>query len=202
MAAQRADVGMVKKKRGQAFVIDDAKVYLDAVKKMKPVGDQSKAVFLLHTESVKAHFESLEGLTKTVRPEDDPFVEHYQTPVVMEILYDQDPQFRKSIDVFVQAIGKSEALIGKEAARRYSGFYGPTCVVDFALIPGSTSNVVNQILTESEYPGCPQAGNPCLQVVGDEHLLWHRGGLCPRDGERGNPCRCRESRDRDAQRCL
>ena len=152
MAAQRADVGMVKKKRGQAFVIDDAKVYLDAVKKMKPVGDQSKAVFQLHTESVKAHFESLEGLTKTVRPEDDPFVEHYQTPVVMEILYDEDPAFRKSIDAFVQAIGKSEALIGKEAARRYSGFYGPTCVVDFALIPGSTSNVVNRILRTVNIP--------------------------------------------------
>ena len=152
MAAQRADVGMVKKKRGQAFVIDDAKVYLDAVKKMKPIGDQSKAVFQLHTESVKAHFESLEALTKTVRPEDDPFVEHYQTPVVMEILYDQDPQFRKSIDAFVQAIGKSEALVGKEAARRYSGFYGPTCVVDFALIPGSTSNVVNQILKTVNIP--------------------------------------------------
>src|SRR5512136_502516 len=152
MAAQRADVGMVKKKRGQAFVIDDAKVYLDAVKKMKPVGDQSKTVFQLHTESVKAHFESLEALTKTVRPEDDPFVEHYQTPVVMEILYDQEPQFRKSIDAFVKAIGKSEALIGKESARRYAGFYGPTCVVDFALIPGSTSNVVNQILQTVNIP--------------------------------------------------
>ena len=26
--------------------------------------------------------------------------------------------------------------------RRYGGFYGPTCVVDFALIPGSTSNII------------------------------------------------------------
>ena len=59
MAAQRADVGMVKKKRGQAFVIDDARAYLDAVKQMKPVGDQSKAVLRLPTDSVKAHFESL-----------------------------------------------------------------------------------------------------------------------------------------------
>jgi hypothetical protein len=40
MAAQRADVDMVKKKRGQAFRIDDAKAYLDAVKKMKVAGDQ------------------------------------------------------------------------------------------------------------------------------------------------------------------
>ena len=152
MAAQHADVGMIKKKRGQAFVIEDAKAYLDAVKMMKPIGDQSKSVFSLHTNSVKAHFEVLEGLTKTVRPEDDPFVEHYQTPVVMEILYDEDPAFRKSVNAFVEGIGKAEALIGRESARRYAGFYGPTCVVDFALIPGSTSNVVNQILKTVDIP--------------------------------------------------
>ena len=107
MAAQRADVGMVKKKRGKAFVIDDAKAYLDAVKRMKPAGDQSKAVFALHTESVKAHFDALEKLTRTVRPEDDPFVEHYQTPVVMEILCDEDPAFGESIGAFVEAISLS-----------------------------------------------------------------------------------------------
>lgn len=31
-------------------------------------------------------------------------------------------------------------------------FDGPTCVVDFALIPGSTSNVVNQILQKTDIP--------------------------------------------------
>ena len=152
MAAQRADVNMVKKKRGSSFVIGDAEAYLDAVKTMKPAAGQSKAVFALHTGSVKAHFEVLKSLATTVRPEDDPFVEHYQTPVVMEILYDEDASFRKSIDAFVGAIGKSEALIGRESARRYAGFYGPTCVVDFALIPGSTSNVVNQILSTMDIP--------------------------------------------------
>ena len=88
MAAQRADVDTVKKKRGGPFVVADAKAYLTAVKEMKPAGEQSPAVFRLHTDSVNAHFDVLEKLTKTVRPEDDPFVEHYQTPVVMEILYD------------------------------------------------------------------------------------------------------------------
>lgn len=152
MAAQRADVGMVKKKRGEAFVVEDARAYLDAVSQMKAVGDQSKAVFSLHTDSVKAHFEVLKGLTETVRPEDDPFVEHYQTPAVMEILYGEDPAFRKSVETFIEGIGKAEALIGRESARRYAGFYGPTCVVDFALIPGSTSNVVNQILQTVDIP--------------------------------------------------
>ena len=152
MAAQRADVETVKKKRGKDFSVTDAKAYLDAVKMMKPGEGQSKAVFRLHTDSVNAHFRVLEGLTRTVRPEDDPFVEHYQTPVIMEILYDLDPSFRKSVSTFARAIRKAEALVGKEAARRYAGFYGPTCVVDFALIPGSTSNVVNQVLRTIDIP--------------------------------------------------
>ncbi len=152
MTAQHADVNQIKKKRGQNFVIDDTKVYVDAVKEMKPAGDQSKAVFQLHKDSVNAHYTILKGLTTTIRPEDDPFVEHYQTPVIMEMLYEHDPAFRKSVEVFIKAVGKAESLIGKESARRYAGFYGPTCVVDFALIPGSSSNIVNQILKTLDIP--------------------------------------------------
>ena len=152
MAAQHADVDQIKKKRGQNFVIDDSKVYVDAVKGMKAVGDQSKAVFSLHTDSVNAHYTILKNLTTTIRPEDDPFVEHYQTPVILEMLYDADPRFRKSVEVFIKAVAKAEALIGRESARRYAGFYGPTCVVDFALIPGSSSNIVNQILRNTDIP--------------------------------------------------
>jgi hypothetical protein len=152
MAAQRADVETVKRKRGQEFVIEDTKAYVDAANKMKAMGDQSKAVFRLHVDSINAHYEILKSLTKTVRPEDDPFVEHYQTPVVLEILYDEDEKFKKSMEKFIEAIGKAEALIGKESVRRYGGFYGPTCVVDFALIPGSTSNIVNRILRETDIP--------------------------------------------------
>jgi len=152
MAAQRADVETVKKKRGQNFIITDAQPYLDAVEQMKPIEGQSAAVFALHTESVKSHFDILKGLTKTIRPEDDPFVEHYQTPVILEILCNEDDTFAKSVKTFVETIGRSEALVGRESSRRYGGFYGPTCVVDFALIPGSTSNIVNRILRETPIP--------------------------------------------------
>ncbi len=152
MTAQHADVNQIKKKRGQNFVIDDTKVYVDAIKGMKPAGTQSKAVFSLHTDSVNAHYTILRSLTKTIRPEDDPYVEHYQTPVIMEMLCDEDLAFKKSVDAFVNSVKKAEALIGKESARRYAGFYGPTCVVDFALIPGSSSNIVNQILRTTDIP--------------------------------------------------
>ncbi|MCM2466425.1 DUF2193 domain-containing protein [Methanoculleus oceani] len=152
MAAQRADVDTVKAKRGQKFTIEDTKPYVDAVRKMTAIGDQSQAVIDLHKNSVISHSEILQGLAATVRPEDDPFVEHYQTPVVLEILKSQDEAFARSVDAFIQAIADTEARIGLEAVRRYGGFYGPTCVVDFALIPGSTSNVVNRVLKKTDIP--------------------------------------------------
>ncbi|WOX55829.1 DUF2193 domain-containing protein [Methanoculleus palmolei] len=152
MAAQRADVDTVKAKRGQKFVIEDTKPYVDVARKMTTIGDQSRAVIDLHKNSVIAHYETLKGLTTTVRPEDDPFVEHYQTPVVLEVLKSQDEAFARSVDTFVQAIADAEARIGLEAVRHYGGFYGPTCVVDFALIPGSTSNVVNRVLQKTDIP--------------------------------------------------
>ena len=85
-------------------------------------------------------------------PEDDPFVEHYQTPPILEIMYEADPAFKASMWKFIDAIAANKALIGREAVRLYGGMYGPTCVVDFALSVGSTSNVVNRILTGMDIP--------------------------------------------------
>ncbi len=150
--AQKADVETIKKNRGEKFKISDTKAYVDVVDGMKAVDGQSKSVIDLHVDSVKAHYNILNSLTKTVRPEDDPFVEHYQTPAILEILYDEDDEFKKSMDLFIDAVGKAESLIGLEVVRRYGGFYGPTCVVDFALMPGSTSNVVNRILKTVDIP--------------------------------------------------
>jgi hypothetical protein len=146
LAAQRADVETIKNKRGTNFKVTDAKPYVDAVNGMTAAKGQSQTVIDLHVKSVNAHYDILKGMANTVRPEDDPFVEHYQTPPILEILYGEDPSFRDSVDVFINAIAENEALIGKESVRRYGGFYGPVCVVDFAFSPGSTSNVVNRIL--------------------------------------------------------
>lgn len=146
IAAQKADVGVISKKRGTAFKLSDVKPYVDVANQMQPEGNQSKAVFDLHKDSVNAHFEILSNLTDTVRPEDDPFVEHYQTGPILEILYEEKPDFRKAMEKFIEGIGKAEALISREVIRRYGGFYGPTCVVDFALVPGGTTNLVNRIL--------------------------------------------------------
>ena len=144
--------GVIKEKRGGAFKFTDCKPYVDAVNKMKPDEGQSKEVFDLHVKSVNAHYEILTGLTDTIRPEDDPFIEHYQTPPILEILYEADPSFKDSMWKFIDAIAENKALIGREAIRRYGGMYGMTCVVDFAMSVGSVPNLANRILKEMDIP--------------------------------------------------
>ncbi len=92
-AAADADLGVIGKKRGGPFVFTDAKPYVDAVNGMKPGAGQSKEVFDLHVQSVNAHYDILNkiAVNNTIRPEDDPFVEHYQTPPILEILYECGP---------------------------------------------------------------------------------------------------------------
>jgi hypothetical protein len=152
LAAQYAEVNVLKAKRGTKFTLSDAKPYVDAVEQMTVADGQSATVINLHKASVKKHFEVLSSLTGYVRPEDDPFVEHYQTPAILEILCAEDKKFAKSMESFADSIKKNENIVGREAARCYAGFYGPSCVVDFALMPGSTSNVVNQILQKTDIP--------------------------------------------------
>lgn len=152
LAAQYADLEVIRRRRGMRFHMKDAKPYVDAVEKMTALPTQSKAVINLHKESVKNHFAILSSLTTHVREEDDPFVEHYQTPVILDILCSEDEAFHKSMETFADTIRDHEALVGREAARCYAGFYGPVCSVDFALMPGSTSNVVNQILAKTDIP--------------------------------------------------
>ena len=55
IAAQKADVEVIKKKRGTKFKLADVKPYVDVANKMKAEGDQSQAVFDLHIESINAH---------------------------------------------------------------------------------------------------------------------------------------------------
>jgi len=153
-AAAEADLNVISKKRGGPFVFTDSKPYVDAVNGMKPGAGQSKEVFDLHVQSVNAHYDILTkiAVNGTIRPEDDPFVEHYQTPPILEILYEADPAFKASMWKFIDAIAANKALISREAARIYGGMYGMSCVVDFAFSPGSTSNVVNRILRGEAHP--------------------------------------------------
>jgi len=155
-AAADADLGVIAKKRGGPFKFVDSKPYVDAVNGMKPGAGQSKEVFDLHVQSVNAHYDILNkiAVNNTIRPEDDPFVEHYQTGPILELLYDMDPAFKASMWKFVDALAEPDnlALLGREAVARYGGMYGLTCVVDFAFSVGSVPNFVNRVLRKLDIP--------------------------------------------------
>jgi len=106
--------------------------------------------------SLNAHYNILNEISvnNTIRPEDDPFVEHYQTGPILELLYDANPEFKKSMWKFVDALSTPEnmALMGREVVARYGGMYGLTCVVDFAFSVGSVPNFVNRILRPLDIP--------------------------------------------------
>jgi len=108
VGAAKAVLGVIKEKRGTQFKLTDCKPYVDAVNTMKPADGQKKEVIDLHVQSVNAHYEILKSLTDYIRPEDDPFVEHYQTPPILEILYELDPEFKKSMWKFIDAIARKQ----------------------------------------------------------------------------------------------
>ncbi len=143
-----ANIDMLKKHRGSKFLIKDLKPYVKVVESLAPSETQEKTVYDLHKESVRQHYNILCDLTDTINYADEPYTEHIQTPALMEILYEKDPPFRAFVERFIEKIGNSEALISRECARKHSGFYGPVCVADFALTPGSTVNVLNQMLRD------------------------------------------------------
>ena len=80
MAAQKADIEVISKNRYNSFKISDAKPYADAVSKMKALDIQAESVINLHKKSVESHFDVLSSITDTIVSEDDPFIEHFQTP--------------------------------------------------------------------------------------------------------------------------
>ena len=97
VGATKAVFGVNKANRGGTFKVTDAKPYVDAVNQMTAYEGQSQEVIDLHVKSVNAHYDVMTSLTDTVRPEDDPFVEHYQTPPILEIMYEEDPAFKASM---------------------------------------------------------------------------------------------------------
>lgn len=142
----KANIAMLEKHRGKKFLLKDLKPYLKTVGGLKAADGQNDTVFALHRESVHNHLSILEDLTDTINYADEPYTEHLQGPALMEILYDMDPSFRKFVERFIKRIDECEKIVGKEGERKYTGFYGPVCVADFALTPGSTANVLNRMM--------------------------------------------------------
>ena len=68
LAAQYADLEVIRRRRGMRFHMKDARPYVDAVEKMTALPSQSAAVINLHKESVRNHFSVLSSLTDRALP--------------------------------------------------------------------------------------------------------------------------------------
>lgn len=124
ISVQRAEIEVIKNKRGGGFTIDDAWPYVEAVNKMRAISGQSSSVIDLYVDSVNAHFKAIKDLAKTIPPEAEPFLERLQIPAVLEILYREDDSFRKSVEIFIKAVESSRMLFGIEAMSGLGGSVG------------------------------------------------------------------------------
>ena len=146
VSLQKVWVQVVKEKRGGQFRIADWRPMLQAKTKLFPSKEQSKEVFDLYIASANSAYSVLSELTDHVLPEDEPWLEHYQTTAVFEILYEYDRSFRRAALKVVEAVEKSDDLIEEELFAKFSGRYGPTWIADYVATPGSFLNLYKRIL--------------------------------------------------------
>jgi len=146
IAAQNAAVQSIKIHRYEDFMLEHARAYVDVIRGFGCTGEQSKEAMALYQQSLLLHYDILTSLTDTITPLDTAFLEWQQTPITLEIMYELDPEFRKAVKVFIDTIDESEDIVGIEATRVHNGFYGIMSSTDFAALPGSTLNVLAQII--------------------------------------------------------
>ncbi|MHC1584112.1 MAG: DUF2193 family protein [Methanosarcinales archaeon] len=137
IAAQQTCVDIVREHRYEPFLWKHCEPFYQRIKEVTLHPDQSKECLDLWRESYLNHYEIIDSLTKTVNALDTAFLEWMQTPIVLDICYKLDRDFKDAIDEFCRTIRESEDLIGIEAMRLHSGFYGIVSSKDFAALPGS-----------------------------------------------------------------
>jgi len=149
IAAQKASVSCIKKHRYDDFLLEHARPFVDVVKNFQRHPDQSEEAMDLYQQSLLIHYDVLTSLTKTVTAMDCAFLEWQQTPITLDVMYRLDPDFRDAIEEFARTIEESDDIIGIEATRVHNGFYGIISSKDFAALPGSTFNVIAQIVART-----------------------------------------------------
>ena len=113
---------------------------------LAPHEGQSNEVLELYKVSANAGYDVLSSLTEHVLPEDEPWLEHYETTAVFEVLYEFDRDFKRASLKVAEAIDKADGLILDDVVARFSGRYGPSWIADYVATPGSFSNLMKRIL--------------------------------------------------------
>jgi hypothetical protein len=144
--AQKIIVDTIKRHRFNDFELSQCKGFVDFIEGIKPTEEQSKETLNLYKNSVVIHYGILSTLTKSITPKDTAFLEWQQIPVVLEILYEKDKDFRNAVEEFAKTIDEADDIVGLEAIRVHTGFYGLTSLSDPFAVPGSVGNVIAQLL--------------------------------------------------------
>lgn len=117
-------VSQVKAKRGSSFKLDDWLPLIESKKKYEVLNGESKEIINLFKKSAEANFETIKSLTDTIRPEDEPWIENFQAPPILGILYELDPKFKKAIEKFIKKLDRSDRIVERMVFLRYSGIQG------------------------------------------------------------------------------
>ncbi len=153
-AVQGTIVKTIKQNRYHPFRVDHWGDLLQVKMNIRDGPGQSKEVLDLYRKAAEAHYKIVKDMTETINPKDEPYLENLQTPVILELLYEFDPEFKESMNRLVKAIADSSDMIAEEALKRCVGAYGPTWIVDYVATPGSLLNLFVRIMKKTKMKKC------------------------------------------------
>ncbi len=164
IAIQDSIVRHVRQNRGTRFHISHWEE-ITAIKERTPMRDGiSKTTIQMYRQAARFHYECIRGMTDTIHPHDEPWLENIQAPAIIQLLKEQDPQFKRAVDDLIQAIDKDEQrAVERTAMARYTGQYGPTWIFGErglapherylsggAAVPGTQRHLYHTLLNQVE----------------------------------------------------
>ncbi len=134
---QDSIVRHVREHRGGKFDLSHWEEVTE-IKERTPVRDGiSGSTIQMYREAARFHYECIRSMTDTIDPHDEPWLENIQAPAVIQLLKDQDPEFKRAVDDLIGAIAKDEhRAVERMALARYTGQHGPTWIFGGREIPG------------------------------------------------------------------
>jgi hypothetical protein len=143
LSYQNRVIDVARVNRGKKFSIEMCEPLVRFFKNISLKEKQEKSVFSLLKDSVEIHYEFLKD--KRIELQDSVVLEHMQTPVVLELLYESDRHFKDAVVRFVEKIEEKKSFLRNELENIISGKYGLTNGADIRPTKGSTRYVLKRI---------------------------------------------------------
>jgi hypothetical protein len=151
IAVQDSIVRHVRQNRGGKFHIDQWQEITE-IKEKTPYGENiSRNAVDMYRAASRFHYECIRGMTETIDPHDEPWMENFQAPVVIELLKEKYPAFRKAVEQLIQIILQDEnRAVEQMAMARHTGQHGPTWVFGQRKVPGTQVYMYQKLMEQLE----------------------------------------------------